>query len=832
MIGFSACKQESLPVEQVLHQAWVLEATERTPEVFANVPSLVHTDLYNAGFIPDPFFGDSEKQLQWIADKKWTYNLSFTPDSQLFEHDNIHLIFEGLDTYAQVKLNGREVLQTDNMFRYYTLDVTKLLKKDSNQLSVSFTPVDEMNKQKAAALPFKLPEIRAHSRKAPYQLGWDWGPTYATMGIWKPVKLMAWSEVKMKYPSVQTNQISADKALMELLADVEVTTDQSIELNVFVNNVLQSGKVFNLEAGLHQLSLPFEIDNPKLWWPNGLGEQNLYTFSVEIISGGRIIDRNVFVGAIRQIELIQEADQVGESFAFKVNGKEVFVKGANYIPHDHFPVRLNRNNTKRILKDAADVHMNMIRVWGGGVYPENDFYEICDSLGLMVWQDFMFACTMYPFDHDFLHNVSVEAEQQIKRLRRHPSLAIWCGNNEVSEGFHNWGWQRDLEWSDTQKQKIWNGYLELFESILPQIVQQHDPTKPYWPSSPSTGWGRPESLELGDVHYWGVWWGEEPFEMYQQKVGRFNSEYGFQAMPAMSSLRQFIESDQLVEGSEMLEAHQKHQRGTKLIKAYMQRDFPVPSDLDDYVYVSQLLQAHGIGMAIEAHRSNKPITMGTLYWQLNDSWPVTSWSSIDYFGTWKALHYKLRHAYAPLLLSVTNKSDSLILNGINDTGASLSARLDVDLKDFYGNNLRSFTIPVKMDDQKANKLIAFSTKSLLSSAPSDRVFLHARLFDGDQELAEAVYYFVRPKDLKLKQVNPSIKIKQEAEYLSINIKSDYLIKNLMLLSNDANGRFEDNFMDIVPGKSYKTKFYFSGEYDQPTQIDFKHLNALVAHEAN
>lgn len=825
----SCSRTAPMSARQDLDKGWVLEAGLHTPSLEVEVPGLIHTDLFKAGLIPDPFYADNEKDLQWIAEQNWTYSLYFVPDPVLFQYERLALVFDGLDTYAHILLNGKELLQTDNMFRQYEIDVSDKLLHGENHLQLHFFPADSINRLKAFELPYRLPDERAFSRKAPYQLGWDWGPTYATMGIWKSVRLIGWDQARILSPSVHTLDVKDDYARLGLLADVESTTRQQLELFVYHEDQQLVKQNIVIEKGRHPISVTFDLKQPRLWWPNGLGKQELYNFRIELREKNTRIDSTHILTGIRQIELVQEPDYTGSSFHFQVNGQAVFVKGTNYIPEDHFPVRYNRAKTRKLLTDAALVHMNMIRVWGGGIYPDESFFELCDSLGLMVWQDFMFACTMYPFDDSFLSNIQQEAIQQVKRLRKHPSLALWCGNNEISEGFHNWGWQQDLHWTAQEEKEIWGGYQQLFEKILPEIISQADPLRPYWPSSPSTGWGRPESLELGDVHYWGVWWGEEPFEMYLKKRGRFHSEYGFQAMPNIASLKKVIPANELRLSSTVMEAHQKHERGTQLIREYMQRDFLLPENLEEYVYMSQLVQAHGIGMAIKAHRRNKPMTMGTLYWQLNDSWPAISWSSIDYYGKWKALHYQLKHAYAPLLLSVETKGDSLYVIGVNDGQYRNDFRLKMELKDFNGKILDTYSSHVSIDTYQANLLYVFTKKALLTSNDPAQVFLHMRLLQSDSIMAEAIEYFVRPKDLKLKPVSPEIKVQKTDTNLELFIQSNGLVKNLFLYSNDQEGVFSDNYFDLIPGYQYCIQFHPSQTIPlEELRFDTKCLNSFAA----
>jgi beta-mannosidase len=812
IILLSSCNSEKGIRVQDLNQGWSLYIDSDDTTIQVVVPGMVQSDLFLAGRIEDPFFGNNEADLQWIGEREWEYSKRFLPDPKLFDQEKIHLIFGGLDTYASIWLNDQLILETDNMFRTYSAEVKSLLRMGENKIRVKFYPPDSINKAKSKQLPFSLPEERAFSRKAPYQFGWDWGPVFVTMGIWKPVTLEGWSKVRLLSHTVHSKMIDSLKADLELELEIESTMDRAFKLQLALKGYKLIDTFVTLKKGVNAVKVPFQIEKPERWWPNGMGKQHLYSLDLQLFDGSAsFIKREIRTG-LRTINLVQEPDDIGESFYFEVNGQPVFIKGANYIPEDNFPVRYSRSKTRKLLSDAVAVNMNMIRVWGGGIYPNDDFYELCDSLGLMVWQDFMYACTMYPYDESFLKNAEEEANQQVNRLRKHPSLAIWCGNNEISEGFHNWGWERNLNWSNKDRDEIWKGYLQLFEEILPKVVNVNDPFRPYWPSSPSTGWGRAESLELGDVHYWGVWWGEEPFSMYEKKVGRFHSEYGFQAMPNIESIARYTTADEKYLRSPMLEAHQKHPRGTELIDTYMRRDFPVPDSLEEYVYVSQLLQAFGIIKAIEAHRRNMPVTMGTLYWQLNDCWPVTSWSSIDYYGKWKALHYSLKDAFAPMMISISKENDSFRVYVINDKNESIKARLEIDLKAMDGRILRSFTEPVIINAGTATMVKSISKSELLTAIDPQTAFLHHRLMIGNEKIAEKLYYFVSPKDLKLEIETPQLEFKAVNQNVELVISSHSLIKNLMLSCNDVDGSFEDNYFDLIPGENRIVNFYPSQNY--------------------
>ncbi|PKP52601.1 MAG: beta-mannosidase [Bacteroidetes bacterium HGW-Bacteroidetes-1] len=822
-----SCASEKKPLFQSLNDGWMLYGDPLLKPIPAKVPGLVHKDLLDADFIEDFYFGENESSLQWIGEKEWEYTLTFSPDPELFRKESIELVFEGLDTYAHVFLNGKLLLKADNMFRSYIKEVKEQLKTGGNEIKIRFFPADSVNQYLAKLKNLKLPEERAYTRKAPYQFGWDWAPRYVTMGIWKSIQLRAWSKARIEYPTIHQMEVDSSKALLELDLEIYSSSTRSYKLELNHSGFIIIDNYVALKPGLNRIKIPFQMNNPELWWPNEMGKQHLYAFDLRLFDGSVLLDEKKMQTGLRSVKLVTDKDETGTSFYFKVNGIPVFMKGVNYVPEDNFPVKIPVDKTRKLLIDAAKVHMNMIRVWGGGIYPDDTFYKLCDSLGLLVWQDFMFAGSMYPFDDDFKKNVKLEATEQIKLLRNHPSLALWCGNNEISEGFHNWGWQKSLNWSKSEEQALWEGYLELFEEVLPELVQQYDSIRSYWPSSPSKGWGRPESLTQGDVHYWGVWWGEEPFGMYEKKVGRFNSEYGFQAMPSMATIKQFSKSDDWYVGSAVLEAHQKHPRGTQLIRKYMERDFPVPEKLDEYVYVSQLLQSFGVCKAIEAHHRNQPVTMGTLYWQLNDSWPATSWSSIDYFGRWKALHYHLKEVYAPLTMSVHRQNNTIHLYVVNDNKAPISARLEIDLKSMDGSVLHSYTEPVLIGATESLAVKVISLKELLSNIDPATVFLHCRIMLRDQQMAQKIYYFVSPKNLQLLKEGVRMHILPKNNRVELVLNSHVLIKNLMVTSNDEDGVFEDNFFDLIPGEQRVINFYPSKELEMKNiKFELMMLNNL------
>jgi beta-mannosidase len=746
--AFIACQKAEKPtvIERSLNQGWTLTGDTLNINIQVDVPSVVQQSLYENGLIPHPYLGTVENDLLWISDHPWDYSLRFDVDKDMLENYCVELVFEGLDTYAEVKLNGEKLFFADNQFRTWKKWVNDYLKEKDNLLEVFFIPYDSTQRALYEQHHPQLPEKYAISRKAPYQHGWDWAPKYKNVGIWKPVKLVAreWNGAWLEDAYIVTEAANTDSANLWLNLDIYSDMYSALaEVELIVDGL----KTYKIEAALreeHQHKyIPITIEHPRLWWPNEMGEQPLYDFEVRLLKDGKLLDSRTFKSGIKTFEMVDEPDSIGRAFYFKVNGVPMYAKGANYVPEEMIETWINADNTLSLLRQAKEAHFNMLRVWGGGIYPSDDFFNICDSLGILVWQDFMFAGTMYPYDETFLYkNVRIEAEEQVKRLASHPSLALWCGGNEISEGYYNWGWQKSLNWSEEDDQAIKAGYDALFESLLPQVVEKFDGTRPYWPSSPSKGWGRPESLTEGDVHYWGVWWGEQPYEMYREKVGRFNSEYGYQSYPDYQTLLKIAQGEELSKDAKVIAAHQKHARGTRQIDDFIQRYYPdvQPKSFEEYVHLSQLSQAYGMEVAIEAHRTAKPYNMGTLYWQLNDAWPVTSWSSIDYYGNPKVFQERLKTLYAPVLLSMDWKDYGVFVT--SDLLRSIDGTLKVTVCDLEDHPLFEQKQKVEMEANENRKYSVDGLKECLLKADMHKVFVKLELTEGEVLTAERkCHYF-------------------------------------------------------------------------------------------
>jgi beta-mannosidase len=829
-IMLNACHQKETTVlcEQI-NNNWQFEQAGTDAYYEAEVPGCVHLDLYYNDLIEDPFFRDNENKLQWIEKEDWVYKTSFNISSDILASEAIELVFQGIDTYAEVFLNGKYLFSADNMFRTWAFKCKDILKQEGNELELRFTSPVKVDKEKSGKVPYALPDIRGFSRKAPYHYGWDWGPRFVTSGIWRPVSVLAWKKFMVDDVWIQQKDISSERADLSARLVIESTCDQ----NVNVSLIDEAGEEtlytneFKLTRGSNIINFNFQVSDPKLWWPHDLGDPFLYNFNIMVENEDLYDSRKVSKG-LRRVELVLDPDEKGSSFSFLINGKPLFIRGANYIPQESFVPRLRDEDYERVINTARAANMNMLRVWGGGIYEEDIFYDLCDRIGILVWQDFMFACNMYPGDSSFLENVRAEATDNVIRLRNHPCIALWCGNNEVEEAWKHWSWQKELGYSFSDSVEVWNNYVKVFHEILPAVIDQHDPEKDYWPSSPSMGWGMEAAYRSGDVHYWGVWWGEEPFKMYEQKIGRFMSEFGFQGMPDIKTIEKFTLPEDREIGSEVMESHQKHPSGTRLIQTYMERDYPVPEGFEDYVYVSQLVQADGIRLALEAHRRAKPYCMGTLYWQLNDCWPVSSWASIDYFGRWKALHYHAKKAFQPIIISCA--MDSLVkFHVINDSYAESRGRVEIIAMDFNGKVIWEHTQEIEIPSN-CNQLVLSKTKDEITGGrDKNGLLLLMRILKDGTITTQNIKYFSSPKNLILQDAGINYQMDSIPNGIRITLQSDKLVKGVYLSSPDQEEFYSDNYFDMLPGVPLEIDYYgtyTAGELKEKLKI--KSLNSIMS----
>ncbi|MBS1635584.1 MAG: glycoside hydrolase family 2 protein [Bacteroidetes bacterium] len=767
----------------------------------AAVPGTVHTDLLACKKIPDPFSGTNETAVQWVENQDWEYRGTFQVTPALLANQHVDVRFEGLDTYANVYLNDSLVLKADNMFRSWTIEARPFLKAGKNQFRIVFESAVKKGKALAATLSYTLPgDEKVFTRKAQYQYGWDFAPRLVTCGIWKPIYIQGWNDAKIEDACVVQKQIDTAIVNFDVQVHIYCTTPGNYQLNIFNNETkaLIHQAQHALKTGENVISIPHSIRHPALWNCNEQGSAKIYAFELSLLHNNKQIDKQDVKSGFRKIELVQDTDSAGRTFYFKINGKAVFMKGANYIPPDVFLPRVSPGDYEQIVESAANAHMNMLRVWGGGVYADEAFLDACDKKGILVWHDFMFACAMYPGDTAFVNNVKQEVKEQVIRLRKHPCMALWCGNNEVSEGWYNWGWQKQYAYSKSDSARIMKDYTQLFQNLIPETIQSCAPEMPYWPSSPEIGWGHKESLKQGDSHYWGVWWGHEPFETYGKKVGRFMTEYGFQSAPGMETLKWCCGDSMVYRTSPCIQAHQKHPAGFETINEYLERDLFVPTKFTDYLYATQWLQAWGIGNAIKTHRRSAPYCMGTLFWQLNDCWPVTSWSASDYYKRPKYMYYAAKRAFEPVLLSGFVKNNHYCLSFSNDKDESYTGALTYSLKTMDGKVIWSYTDMCVMLAHETHTLSLFRADSLTGHDPSE-VYVSVEFTSGKFQ-ASCIDFLVPPKNLKLKE--PHVVIKPVQGGFSVSVSNLALGIELPQACNPYFCKpLEDNFFDLQPGQT-------------------------------
>ncbi|MDH3456228.1 MAG: glycoside hydrolase family 2 protein [Gemmatimonadota bacterium] len=802
-----ACSPTSTPELQQLHDGWQFREAGGSEWHAASVPGSIHLDLFAAGVIGDPYYRDNEFRQQWIERKNWEYRMTFDVSERQLQHTHHDLIFEGLDTYARVELNDVVILESDNMFRRFEADVASLLRPGPNRLSVFFQSPIDVALPKMRALGYELPQgndrsatpTRAFTRKAAYHYGWDWGPRFVTSGIWRPILLRSWSGVAISDMRVVQQELNDERAVLSVVAELLTDSAQTGSIVVRGGNrwfaPVEADIV--LEPGLNVIPLEAIIDAPQRWWPHGLGKQPLYQVVVEVQTD-RTSDRATRRIGLRDLSIVTDPDTIGRSFYVRVNGVPVFMKGANYVPLDHFPSRVPAARYRKLFDDVTAANMNMLRVWGGGIYEHDLFYDLADENGVLIWQDFMFANAMYPGDSAFVASVRAEAADNIKRLRHHPSIALWCGNNEIDEGWRNWGWQ--VPYSDAQATSIRGSYERVFHDVLPAIVTAVDPGRFYWPSSPSHGWGRAESMTEGDAHYWGIWHGGEPFEMFQERVPRFMSEFGFQGYPSLETVHAFTAPRDRALTSRVMQAHQKAGGALERIDPYLSDWYRPPRDFVSFLYVSQLLQAEGIAMALESHRRAMPRTMGTLYWQLNDTWPVASWSSLDYFGTWKALHYYTARAFADVVVSPVVRDDTLEVHIVSDRLTAIAGDLSLTVLDFQGAERWSLSLPVGIEANRSTRVLATPVSWVLADADPTEVVLRATFSREREVLAQSLMYFVKPKDLALPPAEFDLRVLRDNSGHRVVLEAKSLLKNVYLTADGLRAHFSDNFFDMLPGE--------------------------------
>ena len=795
-------------ISQSLNGSWTVRQSGKKLSLPATVPGCIHTDLLAAEQIEDPFYRTQEIDAYWVAETDWEYTRNFEISESLLAHDKVCLVCHGLDTLATIWINDKEVGRTDNMFRTYEFDISRILKCGKNSIRIYFESAVRFTERKSRerSLPAWNLDIMVgragHIRKEQCSFGWDWGIRTPTCGIWRDISLVAFSGARLSQVQVSQEHESRKKVTLTVRIETENLSASDVLSKVCVSRtgMVIAEKTLALPAGSGVATLA--LSSPDLWWPNTMGEQALYDVAVTLCNGaGNELHSWKRKIGFRTLRLERRPDQWGESFRFVVNGIPFFARGANWIPADAFNNRVTPDRYRDLIESAASANMNMLRVWGGGIYEDEVFYDLCDEYGICVWQDFMFACSTYPtFDADFLANVEQEAKENIRRLRSHPSLALWCGNNELEQGLVGPEW--------TEASMSWEDYSKVFDDMLPDIVHKFDGQTDYWPGSPHSPYGDRKdhrNPRCGDAHLWDVWHGLKPFEWYRTCEHRFNSEFGFQSFPEPKTTRGFTDPIDRNITSYVMEHHQRSGPGNCIIMHYMLSWFRMPTGFDETLWASQILQGNAIKYAVEHWRRSMPRGMGTLYWQLNDTWPVASWSSIDYYHRWKALHYLARKFFAPVLVSGVEdlKSGTIDVHVTSDLQRALELTLRWIVTDARGSELMAGEKSIRSGKNSDRKVHVLRLKSLLETRSARDVLVWLEIHDGKQRISENLVTFVRPKHLELSQ-SPGVSARVRANRnggfaVTLRSKAAALWSWIELSENDF--RADDNFVHVRPGVS-------------------------------
>lgn len=812
------------PLSKELNEGWKFKQARLTNWYPATVPGVVHTDLLKNGIIEDPFLRLNERGLQWIDKEDWIYETSFILAPEMMEKSNIRLLFKGLDTYADVYLNDIKILTADNMFRQWQIDIKDKLKAEGNVLKVYFHSPIKMDIPKWDALPYHYEasndqsenggvfdkKVSVFARKAGYHYGWDWGPRLVTSGIWRPVIIEAWNEARIENVFIDQKKVTRKEAdisgKVEILADKEIN-NANVSITDASSGQILGSKGVDLKKGINEVEVNFVMKNPKLWWSNGLGEPHLYDFRTELTINSNVADSQTEKIGIRSLKVINKPDKDGKTFYVELNGESVFAKGANYVPSDNFLPRVTKEKYEKTILDAVNANMNMLRVWGGGIYENDVFYDLCDKYGIMVWQDFMFACSLYPAEGAFLENIRQEAIDNVRRLRNHPSIALWCGNNECNDAWFNWGWKKRYDEQNPEyEQKIWKQYTDQYYVVLPEVIKEYAPESFYWPSSPFARKDGGSDDHNGDRHYWDVWHAKLPIEMYNKVKSRFFSEYGFQSFPEFESVKLYApEKEDWDIYSEVMMSHQRggaHANG--LIETYLLNEYRKPKDFQAFLYMNHVLQGDAIKTAIEAHRRDMPYCMGTLFWQHNDCWPVASWSSRDYYGRWKAQHYFAREVYRDVVVSPIAEDNKLNVYIVSDRHESFNAVLEVKTVKLTGEVINSYRQSVKVGDNSSNKLFSIGTDKLLNGTLKEDVVIHVQLTEKGNKPYNNNYFLVKQKDINYPKATISRIIKPVKDGFEITLSSDSFARAVFMSVQGINNFFANNYFDILPGQSVTT----------------------------
>jgi len=782
----------------------------------ARVPGSVQQDLIASGRAPDPFKGINQAPIQWAGLTNWQFRKVIEVTPEMLKRDHVDLVFDGLDTFATVSLNGQKLLTTANAHRRWRIDAKSALRLGRNELVIAIaSPIRTLQPMvlaQANPLPGeydsefgdepKGKQTSPYIRKPKYQYSWDWGPRLVNIGIWRPARLEAWDNARID--NMRVDQEALNDAEARLVARYRIFAGASTRLTLRTTLTGPDGKTqtvsrsFAVAPGVNEVSVPLTVASPRRWWPVGYGAQPMYDVSGQLSDRDGKADSVTRKAGLRTVELIRKEG----SFGFKVNGVPIFAKGANLIPFDNFPSRVPRAQMLHVLQSARDTNMNMIRVWGGGYYLDDAFYEIADELGLMIWQDFMFGGSITPPDAEFRDNVRVEAEEQVERLQPHPSVIAWSGGNEILAGWDNWSDRKAFKKrvGADEQERIGVGMAVLFDRVLRDAVITRSPGTPYWNNSPATDYEAPTDTDKnGDRHFWDVWSGSKPVERYLDSCPRFMSEYGFQAMPDLSTIRDFAGDGPLAIDSPVLKAHQRFLagEGNARLQLYLDQRLRPAKDFADLVYLTQVNQAQAIDMAARHHRACRPVTMGSLYWQLNDTWPAISWASISYDGQWKLLQYAAKRFFAPQAIVTEHKDGATRVALVSDSTRPIAAEWRIRAFDMAGKPLGEKGGKVTLAPLGAQEAASIADADLFAGAAPSASYAVAELLIDGRSVSRTIVERALPKDMAYPA--PGLTAKWDGKRVTITATA--LARAVMLDFGTVAAQPNDDGFDLLPGES-------------------------------
>ena len=793
---------------------WTLIRNATGDAFTVQIPGDNMSALIQAGVIPDPYYAQNELEVQWVGREDWTFEREFEIDAELVENkarlEQLFISFESIDTVSEVRVNDLEVGRSDNMFVRRRFPIGGAVKQGTNRVSVLIRSPEQSAIAASRQLRYPLPHSeypvqsphRNLLRKVQCHAGWDWGPCLMVSGLYGEIFVGAPTEARIEHLLTRTKRVT--ETGWEVAANLELSVQRAATMRVSARlsgpgiDALESSLELEATAGANFVTLSVPVDNPELWWPAGLGEQPLYALEVEV--GGDSCAKRI---GFRELETVVEDDDRGRSMFFRVNGRDIYAKGANWIPADALPARHTEDTYRKLIESAREANMNMLRVWGGGQYEDQCFYDICDELGILIWHDFMFACGTYPADPEFLSKVREEVSYQVSRLQSHPSIALWCGNNE-NLGALTW-FSETLRYRD----RYVVDYDRLYEGTIGDLVELLDPDRTYWPSSPSGGRGDYSDNwhddTKGDMHYWSVWHEGKPFDGYYEVTPRFCSEFGYQSFPSLSAVEGYAPEDQRNLTAPVMEHHQKNKRGNTIIIESMSRYFRFPEGLGNMLYLSQVQQAYAIRTAVEYWRAQRPVSMGALYWQLNDNWPVASWASVEYSGKWKLLHYAAKRFFEPVHVVGYVNEGELAVRLCNDTADELAGECVIEFVDFEGLSVHRDVVKTKIGPDSVAAVAVYPMDSL----PADprKVFVRLSFSSGNSRTVNDCF-LTYPKECSVKKATVKMRVEEDDGQPQVTLESDLPAFYVSLDPGLLGGRFDDNCVTLYPGQPRTLRFSF------------------------